>query len=138
VLASLGLSIVASSVFQNWVDVTNGPFGIYGIPTLSMLQGVERTGIPAGHGDGHIAGAAAQAPIGIIIVRHHAAGAARGRACRQHARKKCHRRARGHLRGGERRCWNWRTSYRLQSAFYRSEPVSARSDNLSLGSAVRG
>jgi branched-chain amino acid transport system permease protein len=37
VLGSLGFSIVASSVFQNWIDVTNGPFGIYGIPTLTLF-----------------------------------------------------------------------------------------------------
>src|SRR5262245_18470280 len=46
VLASLGLSIVASSVFQNWVEVTNGPFGIYGIPTLSMF-GFKASSAPA-------------------------------------------------------------------------------------------
>jgi branched-chain amino acid transport system permease protein len=40
VLASLGFSIVASSVFQNWIELTNGPFGIYGISTLALF-GVE-------------------------------------------------------------------------------------------------
>jgi branched-chain amino acid transport system permease protein len=37
ILGTLGLSIIASTIFQNWVDVTNGPFGIYGIPKLSIL-----------------------------------------------------------------------------------------------------
>jgi branched-chain amino acid transport system permease protein len=46
VLASLGLSIVASSVFQNWIEVTNGTFGIYGIPTLALF-GFEASSEPA-------------------------------------------------------------------------------------------
>jgi branched-chain amino acid transport system permease protein len=37
ILGTLGLSLIASGVFQNWVDVTNGPFGIYGIPKPSLL-----------------------------------------------------------------------------------------------------
>ena len=37
ILGTLGLSIIASTVFQNWVDVTNGPFGIYGIPKPSIM-----------------------------------------------------------------------------------------------------
>jgi branched-chain amino acid transport system permease protein len=37
VLATFGLASVTSSVLQNWVDVTNGPFGIYGIPVLSVF-----------------------------------------------------------------------------------------------------
>ena len=31
VLATFGVSMIASSVFENWIDVTNGPYGIYGI-----------------------------------------------------------------------------------------------------------
>jgi branched-chain amino acid transport system permease protein len=31
VLATFGVSMMVSSVFENWVDVTNGPYGIYGI-----------------------------------------------------------------------------------------------------------
>jgi branched-chain amino acid transport system permease protein len=37
VLGTFGLASVTSAVLQNWVDVTNGPFGIYGIPVLDML-----------------------------------------------------------------------------------------------------
>ena len=37
VLGTFGLATVTSSVMQNWVDVTNGPFGIYGIPVLSFF-----------------------------------------------------------------------------------------------------
>jgi branched-chain amino acid transport system permease protein len=37
VLGTFGLATVTSSVMQNWVDVTNGPFGIYGIPVLSLF-----------------------------------------------------------------------------------------------------
>jgi branched-chain amino acid transport system permease protein len=37
VLGTFGLASVTSSVLQNWVDVTNGPFGIYGIPVLSVF-----------------------------------------------------------------------------------------------------
>ncbi|MBI3078222.1 MAG: branched-chain amino acid ABC transporter permease [Deltaproteobacteria bacterium] len=32
ILAVLGFQIVATAVFLNWVDVTRGPFGLYGIP----------------------------------------------------------------------------------------------------------
>ena len=34
VLGTFGVSMIASSVFENWVDVTSGPYGIYGIPGL--------------------------------------------------------------------------------------------------------
>jgi branched-chain amino acid transport system permease protein len=37
VLGSIGLSMVVSSILANWVDVTNGPYGIYGIPVLSLF-----------------------------------------------------------------------------------------------------
>jgi len=36
-LATFGLSIVASTVFDNWVDLTNGPFGVRSIPKPSIL-----------------------------------------------------------------------------------------------------
>jgi branched-chain amino acid transport system permease protein len=37
VLGTFGLASVTSSVMLNWVDVTNGPFGIYGIPLLTIF-----------------------------------------------------------------------------------------------------
>jgi branched-chain amino acid transport system permease protein len=37
VLGSIGLSMVATSIFENWIDVTNGPYGVYGIPVLSIF-----------------------------------------------------------------------------------------------------
>ena len=37
VLATFGLGSVTSAVLLNWVDVTNGPFGIYGIPVLDVF-----------------------------------------------------------------------------------------------------
>jgi branched-chain amino acid transport system permease protein len=37
VLGTIGLTMVTSSILGNWIDVTNGPFGIYGIPTLTIL-----------------------------------------------------------------------------------------------------
>lgn len=37
VLGTFGLASVTSSVLTNWIDVTNGPFGIYNIPTLSLF-----------------------------------------------------------------------------------------------------
>jgi branched-chain amino acid transport system permease protein len=37
ILCTIGLSMVTSSVMANWIDVTNGPFGIYGIPILSIF-----------------------------------------------------------------------------------------------------
>jgi branched-chain amino acid transport system permease protein len=37
ILATLGLSVVTSSILENWMDLTNGPFGIFGIPTLSLF-----------------------------------------------------------------------------------------------------
>lgn len=36
-LATFGLSVVASTVFDNWVDLTNGPFGVRAIPRPSVL-----------------------------------------------------------------------------------------------------
>jgi branched-chain amino acid transport system permease protein len=36
-LATLGLSVVTSSILENWISLTNGPFGIFGIPTLSFF-----------------------------------------------------------------------------------------------------
>ncbi len=33
VLGTFGISMIASSVFENWVDVTGGPYGVYGIPS---------------------------------------------------------------------------------------------------------
>ena len=34
VLGTFGISMIASSVFENWVDVTGGPYGVYNIPSL--------------------------------------------------------------------------------------------------------
>jgi branched-chain amino acid transport system permease protein len=31
VLGTFGIAMMATSVFENWVDLTNGPYGIYGI-----------------------------------------------------------------------------------------------------------
>lgn len=36
-LATFGLSMVAGSVFDNWIDLTNGPFGVRGIPRPDIL-----------------------------------------------------------------------------------------------------
>lgn len=36
-LATFGLSMVAASVLDNWVDLTNGPFGVRGIPRPALL-----------------------------------------------------------------------------------------------------
>lgn len=37
ILATLGLQMIVYTVLYNWIDVTNGPFGISGIPPLSIL-----------------------------------------------------------------------------------------------------
>ena len=37
ILATLGLSVVTSSVLENWISLTNGPFGIFGIPPISVF-----------------------------------------------------------------------------------------------------
>ncbi len=34
VLGTFGISMIASSVFENWVDVTGGPYGVYNIPGI--------------------------------------------------------------------------------------------------------
>lgn len=34
VLGTFGISMVASSVFENWVGVTGGPYGVFGIPSV--------------------------------------------------------------------------------------------------------
>jgi branched-chain amino acid transport system permease protein len=52
VLGTFGFASVTSSVLQNWIDVTNGPFGIYGIPVPSFLghklvTPIEFLGLPA-------------------------------------------------------------------------------------------
>ena len=36
-LATFGLSMVASSILDNWVDLTNGPFGVRGIPRPALF-----------------------------------------------------------------------------------------------------
>ena len=43
VFASLGLQMVAFVVLYNWVDLTNGPFGIYGIPRPEIFGHTFRT-----------------------------------------------------------------------------------------------
>src|ERR1044071_5736702 len=37
VIATFGFQIVAVSVFNNWVPVTQGPFGIPGIPQVAIF-----------------------------------------------------------------------------------------------------
>ncbi|HUZ75701.1 MAG TPA: branched-chain amino acid ABC transporter permease [Stellaceae bacterium] len=37
VLGTIGLTNVTASILTNWVAVTNGPFGIYGIPDISLF-----------------------------------------------------------------------------------------------------
>jgi branched-chain amino acid transport system permease protein len=37
ILATLGLSVVTSSLLENWISLTNGPFGIFGIPPISVF-----------------------------------------------------------------------------------------------------
>jgi branched-chain amino acid transport system permease protein len=37
ILATLGLSVVTSSLLENWISLTNGPFGIFGIPPISIF-----------------------------------------------------------------------------------------------------
>jgi branched-chain amino acid transport system permease protein len=36
-LGTFGLSMVAGAVFDNWIDLTNGPFGVRGIPRPALL-----------------------------------------------------------------------------------------------------
>jgi len=37
-IASLGLQLVLYSLFQNWIDLTRGPMGYYGIPRPTILS----------------------------------------------------------------------------------------------------
>lgn len=37
ILATLGFQMIVYTILYNWTDVTNGPFGISGIPSLSIL-----------------------------------------------------------------------------------------------------
>jgi branched-chain amino acid transport system permease protein len=37
-LATFGLAVIASSIFNNWTDLTNGPLGIRGIPKVSLFS----------------------------------------------------------------------------------------------------
>jgi len=36
ILATMGLQIITHGLFHNWVSLTNGPFGIYGIPRPTL------------------------------------------------------------------------------------------------------
>ncbi len=40
IIITLGIQVVAFSIMNNWMDLTNGPLGIPGIPALSIL-GIE-------------------------------------------------------------------------------------------------
>lgn len=37
ILASLGFQMIVYTVLYNWIDVTNGPYGIVGIPTIELI-----------------------------------------------------------------------------------------------------
>ena len=44
VLATFGFSMVSSSIFENWVGLTNGVYGIYGIPRIELFGLHARSG----------------------------------------------------------------------------------------------
>lgn len=47
ILATLGFQMVVYTILYNWIDVTNGPFGISGIPPLRILGIWELHGVYA-------------------------------------------------------------------------------------------
>jgi len=47
ILATLGFQMVVYTILYNWIDVTNGPFGISGIPALKLLGIWELQGVYA-------------------------------------------------------------------------------------------
>ncbi|MBQ6977076.1 MAG: branched-chain amino acid ABC transporter permease [Paludibacteraceae bacterium] len=47
ILATLGFQMVVYTILYNWIDITNGPFGISGIPSLRILGIWELHGVYA-------------------------------------------------------------------------------------------
>ncbi|MFZ4520235.1 MAG: branched-chain amino acid ABC transporter permease [Bacteroidales bacterium] len=45
VLATLGFQLIIYSILYNWISVTNGPFGIAGIPAPQLFRGIEISGL---------------------------------------------------------------------------------------------
>lgn len=45
ILGTLGFQMIAYTILYNWTDVTRGPYGIPGIPTIKLFGKVELSGI---------------------------------------------------------------------------------------------